>query len=198
MLGAESCTQVMTFLSTGDCIFVMFGQSFKMRMEENNMKINSIFGAISTLQLIAIVAFYASLKADVLFNKKDVDVLSTINEFVYDEKFEFNYEKHGFNFAVAFTAYDNEQEWILDPTYGELVFNTYYWGEQSDGVYRAGRDPMKTMHRCTREELGLTDDKDASQFNEYEETGLGFISFYWKKFLCIDAEETRVSGDFNS
>ena len=45
---------------------------------------------------------------------------------------EFNLES-GLNLAVAFTAWDNVKENILDPTFGSLVFKAYQWGFDQDG-----------------------------------------------------------------
>ena len=70
---------------------------------------------------------YTYLKADVLYNKKDVDILSTINDNFFTPDYELNYQ-NGFNIAAAFTGFDSETEDILDPTYGEIVFLHYYWG----------------------------------------------------------------------
>ena len=71
-------------------------------------------------------------------NKKDVDILSTTTHAHYDPDYIFT-NKKGFNIAAAFTAYDSNPEPILDETYGQLVFNHYYWGMQPDGNYGAGR-----------------------------------------------------------
>lgn len=60
----------------------------------------------------------------------------------------------GLNVAIAFTAFDNEQENILDPSYGELVFREYKWGATDDGEYFISYDKIET-HTCTRDELGL-------------------------------------------
>ena len=67
-----------------------------------------------------------------LFERKDVDVLQTLemNTFADDYKFTF---QNGFNLAVAFTAFDDEPEPILDKSYGEIVFLHSYWGETEDG-----------------------------------------------------------------
>ena len=54
-------------------------------------------------------------------------MLSAVLDYYYDEDFTFNYN-NGFNIAVAFTAYDDETEWILDDSYGEIVFNAFSWG----------------------------------------------------------------------
>ena len=88
--------------------------------------------------LCLIVLSYAYQKADVLKNKKDVDILSTISDSQFDPDYLFNFEK-GFNIAAALTAYDSNPEPILDETIGELVFNHYFWGPQPDGGYDSGR-----------------------------------------------------------
>lgn len=56
----------------------------------------------------------------------------------YSWRDEFNHT-NGFNFAVAFSAYDDDPEPILDPTYGELKFNHYFWGRNEEGLNEAGR-----------------------------------------------------------
>ena len=58
--------------------------------------------------------------------KKDMYVLSTINESHFSPDYTFSYE-NGFNVAVAFTQY-GDKDTVLDPTYGELIFNHYKWG----------------------------------------------------------------------
>ena len=71
--------------------------------------------------------WYFNLKSDVLLNRKDVNVLSTVNRRFFDAKEKFSY-RDGLNIAVAFSAYDNEEEWSLDKKYGNLVFMEYSWG----------------------------------------------------------------------
>ena len=72
---------------------------------------------------------YSFQKWDILVNKKDIDILSTQNDLFFDYNDRFTYQ-NGFNFAVAFTDFGNNPEPILDPSYGSLVFNHYYWGEK--------------------------------------------------------------------
>ena len=80
-----------------------------------------------SLLLIGVVILFAYLKADVLINRKDVDVLSTINDNFYtpDDVIDFS---NGLNIAAAFLRFDSDPEPTLDPTYGELAFMHYYWG----------------------------------------------------------------------
>ena len=60
----------------------------------------------------------------------------------------------GFAFAAAFTAYDGDPEPILEPEYGEIVFNHFSWGPQDDGTYATSLDKIEP-HVCTDEELNL-------------------------------------------
>ena len=93
--------------------------------------------------------------------KKDVDVLSTTTDLFYDDDYVFGYED-GLNIGVAFTAYDSEREWILDETYGELVFNHFSWGPRN-GTYYTER-LLLNQHNCTAEELGLEGDPTSHRF----------------------------------
>ena len=63
-----------------------------------------------------------------------MDIITTVNENALTSDSIFTY-KTGLNFAVAFTAYDGETEWILDPSYGELVFKQNSWGVNPDGTF---------------------------------------------------------------
>ena len=65
--------------------------------------------------------------------------------------------------AVAFTAFDEEKEPILDPTIGELAFKEYKWGVK-DGVPYVNQNRIESQHYCTPEELGLGDPKDSKFF----------------------------------
>ena len=57
---------------------------------------------------------------------------------------------------MAFSAYDNEREDILDPSFGNLQFTTYEWGEDQDGNQFAKYVNIPS-HTCSRNELGLED-----------------------------------------
>ena len=81
-----------------------------------------------------------------------------MDNYFYSEDYIFSYEKNGLNLAVAFTAYDTETEPILDDSYGRLIFNAVEWGPNPDGTYYSRRTELET-HTCSREELGITDDK---------------------------------------
>ena len=122
----------------------MFGQQFRMKLDAGSDDLRSIVGSLCSFILIILVCMFTYLKIDVLVNKKDVDIMSTINDNFYTPEDVLSYKSIGFNIAAGFTAFDSETEDILDPTYGEIVFNHYYWGEQEDGTYKAGRKRIET------------------------------------------------------
>ena len=103
-----------------------------MRIDEGEESVNSFFGGIFSIVLLLLVIMYCIQKADVLISKKDVDILSTINDGAFSPDDIFNYS-NGFAFAAAFTAYDSETENILFPEYGSLIFNQYSWGADENG-----------------------------------------------------------------
>ena len=82
--------------------------------------------------VIFVILSFAYFKINIwLDGQADIIISSTQRKF-YDNSYVFNFEK-GFNLAVAFTAYDNVVEDILDPSYGRIVFTTNDWGmDQND------------------------------------------------------------------
>lgn len=78
-------------------------------------------GSFLSIVVTCVVLLYAYLKADVLVSRRDVDILSTIDDNKFTPDYEFTAE-NGFNIAIALTAYDNDPMPILDPSYGEIVF----------------------------------------------------------------------------
>ena len=60
---------------------------------------------------------------------------------------------------MGFTAYDNTKEWILDPTYGDLVIKQKGWGTNPEDGSFFRIDETMDSHICTREELGLEEDR---------------------------------------
>lgn len=148
----------------------IFGGQFRMRLDKGNLSLNSFVGSLVSIILFLTLLNFAYLKADVLINKKDVDVLSTVNDRFFTPDDQITYSDNGFNIAAAFTAYDSDTEYILDATYGELVFKHYFWGLQPDGVYRAGRERIKSFRNCTKDELGVHGNQTNSKFYEHTES----------------------------
>ena len=110
-------------------------------------------GLFFSLLLFIFVSLYAVEKVDTLIYNKDVDILSVVNRNFYDRKYIFDYSQ-GFNVAVAFASFDDQNEYLLDPTYGRLVFEKAYWGVDENGSFFTSYVEMNSQ-RCTKEELGF-------------------------------------------
>ena len=155
-----------------------------------------MMGSLCSVLLFAIVTLYAYQKVEILIQKKSVDIITTLKEFALTSDDIFSYQ-NGFNIAVAFTRYDGETEWILDPTYGELAFINYSWGVEADGSFFTKTERRKE-HICSREELGLTENKDAAKFMPTIESQRTFVDTYQKKFICLNEEDLFLYGDYDS
>ena len=136
----------------------MFGQSYSMNLDGDSNVVQTYVGSLCSILILAISFIYAFQKLLVLIGKKDVTVLSTTIDSMYDDSFIFDY-KHGFNLAVAFTGYNDITEYELDPSYGELVFKAMQWGPHPDGTFY-DRSPTLTHHACKEAELGISDSQD--------------------------------------
>ena len=120
----------------------------------------SFLGSLCSLMILILTVLYAYQKMDVLIAKKDVDVLSATKPLVFTEEDKFNYD-NGFNVAVAFTSYNNDEEWELDQAYGTLVFNSFEWGINPDGSLFSERKRLPS-HPCSNREFGFDDEEDSS------------------------------------
>ena len=84
----------------------------------------------------------------------------------FDEFYEFD-SKDGFNIAAMFTAYDDNPDPILDPTYGEFLIRYTRWGENPDGTFYDEFDSLPS-HTCTSEDLGLNEDGNLENSKFYK------------------------------
>ena len=186
------------FVRTGKYVksYDKFPSRFALKMDDGVGAVKSFMGCFITFVWVCIIIVYAIQKIDVLVYKKGVNVLATVKDLHFEDTQEFDYYKNSFNLAVAFTAYDNNQEWSLDPRYGELVINAFEWGYDENGDPFTTRNPLKT-HNCTREELHLEDSADSHFFNIHSQSKK-HLKRFWKKFLYIDPHERRVSGSYDS
>ena len=133
-----------------------------MKLDQGITKVYTWSGFASTLALVLIIGAYAAQKMAVLVNNSDVDVFETELISYFDDTYSFGADGR-FNLAVAFTAFDDVEEPILDPTIGELTFKAFEWGAE-DGTPVVKQDKIESQHRCTRAELGLADDENAKFF----------------------------------
>ena len=113
-------------------------------------------GSICSILLFIVVISYSYLKADILVTRKAGHVLSTINEFAYDQDYIFSFD-NGFNVAAALTTFDQTPlESIIDDSIGELVFNQIMWNYEDKSKQYDRK--MIPSHTCTDEEMGIEED----------------------------------------
>ena len=155
-------------------------------MTSKPTNLGSIFG----LLLIVVLAGYSYQKVSIFYEKKKFDILQTSIEGHYPEEYVFSWDS-GFNIAVAFTAYDNERENILDPSIGELGIYISEWGDENGELFL--RDIKLDTHQCSREELGL-EGNDSSFFPTVEKN-VQWVKLYQKKFICMNRKDAYVQGN---
>ena len=113
-------------------------------------------GSFCSILLLFLTVSFAYLKVDVFLARKDNNIMNSTKVKAIADDLVFSVED-GLNFAVAFTAYDDETEDILDPTYGNVAFRNYEWGPTPDGGFFENFDEIPS-HTCTKEELGMEGD----------------------------------------
>lgn len=108
--------------------------------------VKSWMGSLCTMLMLAVLSGFTYQKVGILIDRKDVDILSSLNVayFGSDEKFG---NKQGFNVAVALDG-------SLDPSIGEIVYTKYDWGFDSDGKYYIAARRLES-YPCSKAELGL-------------------------------------------
>ena len=122
-----------------------------MKLDAGVEALPSISGVLFTILLTLMVLGYTIQKTEVLVNRRDSDIMSVINKDFYaaDEDFQFS---QGLSFAVAFTAYDDETEMVLDPSIGQVVIESYEFGTTAVEKYKT-----LPTHMCSEKELGIID-----------------------------------------
>ena len=104
-----------------------FGQAYRMKLNESEMKKFSFMGAMLTIMLFTMLLTFAISKLLAWKHKKDVDIMGAIVENAFDYTFKFGADK-GFFVAAALTEYNSNTEVLEDSRYGELIFEHYGWG----------------------------------------------------------------------
>lgn len=172
-----------------------FGETFTMKIDDTNTEIKSSMGAFCSIILILVVSSFMYQKVDIWLQREDVDVWSATQSHHFPTDYQFTHEM-GLNIAFAFSGYDNIEEDILDPSYGSLVFTTYEWGEDAEGVPFLKYVELES-HTCSKAELGL-EGEEASHFFPIRQNKQNLLRMYQKKFKCIEPKDMFVNGDFDS
>ena len=132
-----------------------FGMPYRMKIDHEKSVLKSTLGSVCSILMAIVIFTYAYIKIEVFLLKSDVDIMqSTIDSF-FEDDYEFSHSQ-GLNFAIAFTAFDNIEEPILDPSLGKVIFNSFTWGEYANGTFFTTREEIES-HTCSREELGLVE-----------------------------------------
>ena len=121
----------------------------------------------------------------------------TSNQQYLDHTFVFGAEQ-GLELAIAFTAYDNSREIILDKSIGELVFIAYEWGENVDTGDVFVKRTRIPSYPCSRDELGIGEENENRRFYPIYPWQENQLEKFHKKFRCIKREDMRIYGDWNS
>ena len=98
-----------------------FGQSFSMKLHDGVDKLPTLSGLTFSVLLVLIMIGYTFQKIDILQNRRDFSIFSTVKENFYDKDFEINAE-NGMKIGLGLTAFDNNVENTLDPAMVEIVF----------------------------------------------------------------------------
>ena len=77
------------------------------------------------------MGLYTFQKSNIMINKTDDYVMTSNQDSFFDLDYSFGFEQ-GFNIAVAFTAFDNNEENILMPEIGRIVYRQYTWGDDAE------------------------------------------------------------------
>ena len=127
-----------------------------MKLDKGIQSLTTYTGFCFTVFLTLGMIFFTLLKLNVLIYKTEIDILATKLDYYYDESFVFD-QSMGLYVAVAFTGYNNNREYEIDKSIGEVVYTAYEWGYDEDGNSFLSRDRIPS-HVCTKEELGLEGD----------------------------------------
>ena len=120
--------------------FDYFGQSFFMKLDQGITSLTTWSGLICTILLLLIGGGYTGQKIDILLNNRDMEVFETYRDAYYNYTYKFDH----LDFAVAFTAFDSDEDSTLDPTIGELVISAYEWGYDEDGNSFVKNTPIES------------------------------------------------------
>ena len=125
-------------------------------------------GLCVTILLGLIMGSFALQKTWAMLTKKYIDIKTSSTANYFDHNYVFDAEQ-GLELAVGFTAYDNNREWILDKSIGELAFIAYEWGEDKEtGDVFVKRERIPS-HPCSKDELGLGSNENEHRFYPIKE-----------------------------
>ena len=111
---------------------------------------------------------FALQKSWAMLTKKYIDIKTSSTANYFDHEYVFD-AKQGLELAIGFTAYDNEREYILDKSIGELMFVAYEWGEDAQSGDVFSKRERIPSHPCSKDELGLGNNEGDRRFYPIKE-----------------------------
>ena len=175
-----------------------FGEFFKFYLpgDDNAERLTTTSGAILTIIMWSLIVMYGSVQLHSLSQFGATDITTSFVEFFYDQDTLFPQEIDdlvfpSFQIAFGLAAFDEDPEPIDDPRYGRVLARTDGWG------YEGERNKELSVHRCSEEELGLTEDKSNSRFYPLQKNFVSQLQWNSRKMFCID-DEVHLNGDFNT
>lgn len=129
----------------------------------------TIAGLIFTLFLLSLTMAYSVRKFDQMITRKEVDIISVVQDSYFDEAELFSY-KQGFNIAVALDSFEP-----IDPSYGRISFSSISYENMLSKRFEMAKSdeksglPLRTKnkiesHVCTPEELGIVEGDSPATF----------------------------------
>ena len=166
-----------------------------MKLDNGEQTYGSYCGVFVTILFGLVLFGFSYAKMETLVGRDDIDIISAYQDSHFLDNEEFSAAENDFFFAAALTTYSSDTEPHEKKEYGELLIEHYGWGNEHLG-YKYGSHALEN-HNCTDEELGLISSKDSVIYPVYDNS-LEEVKTYKKKFKCIDKEDLRIWGNYNS
>ena len=177
-----------------------FGQSFNFVLPEGGRSKKTWVGCVATFITLFLTIFYGSLQFIKLINFGEPTIMVSVRDSFLDTDFEFTTED-GLMIAFAITEYDDNEMPIEDPSYGQLKAYYKSWGIKEN--VSVDFEELPTTY-CSRSQIGLppeegeVTDEAKRLFFPVHKNSIGDISYYYRKFKCVDSNFLRMQGDYNA
>ena len=68
-----------------------FSENFTMKLDGENDQVRTFMGSLCSIVLLTVVLAYAYQKVDVYINKRDVDIMTSVQRAFFDEDYVFDH-----------------------------------------------------------------------------------------------------------
>ena len=163
-----------------------FRETYKMNLDQSmSDSLPTIPGSIVSLLMTFSLMFFAFYRIYFgVIHHSGWSMVSTVKDHKYgpDEVFS---QKQGFDIALTL--------WYeVPPTIGEVIVEINSWTPEETNFY-----PIET-HKCTSEELGLTDELEKARFFPVNANYENDLKLFREQMICFDVDEMYINGYFNS